>query len=70
MHYLGHVIRGGQVKPDPRKLEAVRDYPVPVSKKQVRALLGLAGYYRRLSHTSQPLLSYLLTSQEAGILIE
>ena len=55
VHYLGHayVIEGGQVKPDPRKLEAMRDYPTPVSKKQVRAFLGLAGYYRRfISHFS------------------
>lgn len=53
LHYLGHVIGGGQVKPDPRKLKAVRDYPTPVSRKQVRAFLGLAGYYRRfVSHFS------------------
>ena len=45
MHYLGHVIGGGQVTPDPQKLDAMRDYPTPVSKKQVRAFLGLAGYY-------------------------
>ena len=53
MHYLGHMIGGRQVKPDPRKLETVRDYPTPVSKKQVRAFLGLAGYYHRfVSHFS------------------
>ena len=59
VHYLGHVIGGGQVKPDPRKLEAVRGYPTPVSKKQVRAFLGLAGYYRcfvpHFSTTAEPL---------------
>ena len=47
VHYLGHVIGGGEVRPDPEKLSAVRDYPTPISKKQVRAFLGLAGYYRR-----------------------
>ena len=47
VHYLGHVIGRGTVKPDPQKLEAVNSYPVPVSKKEVRAFLGLAGYYRR-----------------------
>ena len=47
VHYLGHVIGGGTVKPDPQKLEAVNNYPRPVSKKEVRAFLGLAGYYRR-----------------------
>ena len=47
VHYLGHIIGGGEVRPDPEKLSAVRDYPIPISKKQVRAFLGLAGYYRR-----------------------
>ena len=46
VHYLGRVIGGGQVTPDPQKLDAVRNYPTPVSKRQVRAFLGLAGYYR------------------------
>ena len=47
VRYLGHVIGGGTVRPDPQKLEAVNNYPKPVSKKEVRAFLGLAGYYRR-----------------------
>ena len=29
------------------KIEAIRDWPPPQTKKQVRAFLGLAGYYRR-----------------------
>ena len=53
MHYTGHVIGGGQVRLNPQKLDAVRDYPTPVSKNQVGAFLGLAGYYRRfVSHFS------------------
>ena len=47
VHYLGHVIGGGKVKPDPQKLNAVNNYPTPTSKKEVRAFLGLAGYYCR-----------------------
>ena len=53
VQYLGYVIGGGKVKPDhdPQKLNAVRDYPTPISEKEVRAFLGLAGYYRRfVSH--------------------
>ena len=34
-----------KVKPDPQKLNAVRDYPTPTSKKEVRTFLGHAGYY-------------------------
>lgn len=45
--YLGHVVGGGQVHPEPSKLTAVENFPTPSTKKQVRAFLGLTGYYRR-----------------------
>ena len=45
--YLGHVIGGGHVKPEMNKLEAVENFPVPKTKKEVRSFLGLTGYYRR-----------------------
>ncbi len=45
--YLGYVVGSGHVKPDPEKLRAVEEFPVPTTKKQVRGFLGLTGYYRR-----------------------
>ena len=45
--YLGHVVGGGYVKPEINKLEAVENFPVPKTKKEVRSFLGLTGYYRR-----------------------
>jgi hypothetical protein len=46
--YLGHIITEDGVAPDPAKTEAVRNYPVPTTKRGVRSFLGFAGYYRRL----------------------
>ncbi len=45
--YLGHVVRSGTVQPQPTKIEAVKKFPRPETKKQVRTFLGLTGYYRR-----------------------
>ena len=45
--YLGHIVGNGEVRPDASKVKAVEDFPVPKSKSQVRAFLGLTGYYRR-----------------------
>ena len=45
--YLGHVVGGGVVRPEPPKLEAVRTFPIPQTKKQVQTFLGLSGYYRK-----------------------
>ena len=46
VHYLGHVIGGGEVQPEPVKVRAVKEYPIPATKKDVQAFLGLVGYYR------------------------
>ena len=45
--YLGHMVGGGEVRPEPSKVEAIRTFPVPTTKKQVRVFLGLSGYYRK-----------------------
>ncbi len=47
VYYLGHVLKRGGVAVDTAKTEAVRDFPTPKRQKDVRAFLGLAGYYRR-----------------------
>jgi len=45
--YLGHIIGEDGVKPDPKKLEAVRNFTRPTNPKQIKQFLGLVGYYRR-----------------------
>ena len=52
--YLGHVITENGIKPDPSKLDAVRNLPIPKRVKDVQFFLSLAGYYRRfIDHFSQ-----------------
>ncbi|XP_076139108.1 uncharacterized protein LOC143122160 isoform X4 [Alosa pseudoharengus] len=46
-NYLGYTIGRGLVKPQEAKLRAIQVWPRPITKKQVRSFLGLAGYYRR-----------------------
>ncbi|XP_062586907.1 uncharacterized protein LOC134248532 [Saccostrea cucullata] len=44
---LGHIVGGGTIRPDPRKLKAMEDFPLPLTKKELRSFLGLTGYYRQ-----------------------
>jgi len=43
--YLGHIIE--EDGPDSKKIEAVQNFPIPKSAKNIKPFLGLAGYYRR-----------------------
>ena len=59
VQYLGHVVSSAGVETDEEKVRAVRDWPTPRHKKDVRAFLGTCGYYRRFiakySEISRPL---------------
>jgi hypothetical protein len=45
--FLGHVVGQGQIKPNPEKVETIKNCKRPRTKKQVRSFLGLVGYYRK-----------------------
>lgn len=67
IEYLGNVISDGEVRPSPRKVEALLKSPVPTTVKQVRQFNGLASYFRRFipnfSRIMIPL--YELTKKDA-----
>ena len=44
-HCSYHIVGGGEIKPELSKIEAVQSFAVPTTKQQVRAFLGLTGYY-------------------------
>lgn len=45
--YLGNVVSGDGIAPDPKKIEVVRTWPEPTKLKELRSFLGFAGFYRR-----------------------
>jgi hypothetical protein len=47
VRYLGHIVGNNQVKPDPKKVEAVQNWPVPVNVPQLRSFLGLVNYFSK-----------------------
>jgi hypothetical protein len=52
--YLGHRVTPQGIRPDERKIAAVRDFPVPSNTKQLKAFLGLAQYYGKFVPRSSP----------------
>ncbi|KAL4155977.1 hypothetical protein QTP88_000012 [Uroleucon formosanum] len=67
VNYLGHVITENGVKPDPKKIECIVNYPVPDNTKKIKSFLGLIGYYRKFikdfSKKAKPLTNLLKQNQ-------
>ena len=65
--FLGQIVGVDGIKPDPEKLKAIKELPVPSTVHQLRRFLGMASYYRKFvknfSDVAAPL--YLLTKKNA-----
>ena len=44
--YLGHILSTSGIRPDPRKVQALLDWPVPKTTKEVHQFHGLGSYFR------------------------
>ena len=42
--FLGHIISAEGVKPDPRKVEAITNMPIPTNKTELQRFLGMVNY--------------------------
>ena len=47
LEYLGFLISKNGIKTQPKKIEAVKNWPTPTNQTEIRSFLGLAGYYRK-----------------------
>lgn len=45
--YLGHIISKDGIKPNPDKISAIQNYPLPKTATEIKRFLGLLGYYRK-----------------------
>ena len=64
-NYLGHLLDNTRIRPNPKKLEAIRDWERPKTVTQVRSFTAFCIYYRefvkKFAEVAKPL--YLLTSK-------
>ncbi|XP_061520053.1 solute carrier family 22 member 18 isoform X2 [Phycodurus eques] len=67
IHFLGYIIAKGQLQPE---IQAVVDWPIPSTRKELQRFLGFANFYRRFifdnSKVAIPLTSLTSTSSPAA----
>lgn len=63
VEFLGFIVSQKGLKPNPKKIESIQRYPEPTNLKELRAFLGLSGYYRRFvknyAKIAKPLTKFL-----------
>ena len=66
--YVGHLLTAEGLKPDPEKVEAVRNMPAPSDKEGVKCFLGfityLSKFFPNLSTEDKPLCQHLKSDTE------
>ena len=66
-NYLGFIIGKDGIKPDPKKVEAIRSLPIPTCVREVRSFIGMSSYYRifitNFSEIAEPIIA--LTKKHA-----
>lgn len=45
--FLGHIVTQEGVRPNPSKIQAIKDFPCPKTIREIKSFLGLLGYYRK-----------------------
>ncbi|KAH0720060.1 hypothetical protein KY284_005090 [Solanum tuberosum] len=59
--FLGHIVSNKGIEVDPKKTNAVKSWPRPLTPSDIRSFLGLAGYYRRFVEGFSSIASPLTT---------
>jgi hypothetical protein len=61
VEYLGHLVGKDGVRVDPKKIEAMQDWPHPKTLKILRRFLGLTGYYHKFVKNYRKIVAPLTT---------
>lgn len=61
--FLGHIVTPEGIKPNPKKIEAIKKFPLPTTRTHIKSFIGLLSYYRKfikdLAKITKPLTKQL-----------
>ena len=51
--YLGFIIDRDEIRPDPKKVDAIKSLPAPTCVREVKSFIGMCSYYRFVPNFSE-----------------
>ena len=70
LEYLGHIIGGGRVSLDPKRISVIQNFPTPRNVREVRRFIGMAQFCRRFIKDLNMVLSPLYDLTKAKVQFE
>ena len=68
--FLGHIISSEGIDIDLKKMEAVKNWPRPLTSTEIKSFLSLAKYYRRFFDGFASIASLLKTFTQKKVMFE
>lgn len=68
--FLGHLVTTNGIRPNPDKVQAIMNFPIPRTTKEIKSFLGLLGYYRKFIKDFAKLTKPLTECLKKGRIIE
>ena len=65
VQYLGYIVEDGKLSPNPTKISAIKEFPLPQSTKELQRFLGLCNYFGRFVKNFAELASPLTSLQNS-----
>ena len=70
IQYLDHIISKEGISVDPKKIEAIMNWPTPINVTDVRSFMGLVGYYKRFIEGFSKVAHAITSFQRKGVKFE